>query len=630
MSSSPVVVVAVMTSQTAEKPTKRYLREVTPASFPVVCLTEGSALSPRDRSKIEQAKYAVVLSPDTALVPGWIDELLWASTHYPDHVVVPGSPNVLGPQRFILEENQSVAQRAGQTVYANEHRKAFSHIVEQIQFATDLVAMAPGPWVAQAFEAPPCTSFDAFAALYANHPLLLAQGAASFSSMVKQRLIPGAPTTRPLVSLCMIVKDEEKYLPDALHSAEGLADEVIVYDTGSKDNTVEIAKAHGAKVVLGEWRDDFAWARNQTLEYATGQWILWIDADERVRGDKNALRLRLEDPFAPYESYSIRIENATGAGLTTMEHFANRIFRRKDCYWRGAIHETVWYRDDRRTNYAIRAPELYLEHLGYLNASLAERNKADRNINVSDQNQSADSPEEVALHRARSLTMAGRFDEAIELIETQVLDGNSPAMHRLSFLMLGVWYRVVGRYDDARAILAQYSDVDLDPAFAEAEYAQLAFVEEDYEQALHHANQITHFVADYDGLTVSPDSVVGLKARALAQLGRYEEASHTTLAGLARGLLEVHLGELIDWMDQGDVPVGEFARVLPNSKKTLVLAQLLQIDPVVADRVLVELHCENPTDLAILATASLVAKKLDTERQVSWDSVLAKAGLVHA
>ena len=630
MPPSPVVVVAILANETFRKATKRYLSKVTPSSLPVVCLIEGDELDLRDRAKIENAEHAVVLSPDTSLPSGWIDELMWVAHQYPDHVVVPGSPNVLGPQRFILEEGQSVARQGDQTVYAREHRKAFSRIVEQIHFATDLVAMAPGPWVEAALGSSPATCIDAFKALYKDRPLLLAQGASVFSSVVKQRLIPGAKTTSPLVSLCMIIKDEEEYLGDALHSVEGLADEIIVYDTGSSDRSVEIAESYGAKVILGEWRDDFAWARNQTLDHATGQWILWIDADERVQGDKDALRLRLEDPFAPYESYSIRIQNATGAGLTSMDHFANRIFRRKDCYWRGAIHETVWYRDNRRTNYAIRAPELFLEHLGYLDASLADRNKADRNISVSDQNESADSPEEVALHRARSLTMGGRFVEAIELLETKVLGHDSPAMHRIALLMLGVWYRVVGRYDDAKAILAQYGDAEIDPAFAEAEYAQLAFVQGDFDEVLLHVKLVTHFVADRDGLTVSPDNLAGLKARALAQLGRHEEAARTILGGLQRGVLEVHLGELIDWMDRGDVPTVELARVLPESKKTLVLAQLLQIDPVVADKVLVELHHENPTDLAILAAASLVAKKLDAERQNSWESILAKAGLVNA
>ncbi|MGC9156448.1 MAG: tetratricopeptide repeat-containing glycosyltransferase family 2 protein, partial [Ferrimicrobium sp.] len=624
------VVVAILANETFRKATKHYLSEVTPSSFPVVCFVEGDELDPRDRTKIENAEHAVILSPDTSLPSGWIDELMWVAHQYPDHVVVPGSPNVLGPQRFILEEGQSVARQGDQTVYAREHRKAFSRIVEQIHFATDLVAMAPGPWVEAALGSSPATCIDAFKALYKDRPLLLAQGASVFSSVVKQRLIPGAKTTSPLVSLCMIIKDEEEYLGDALHSVEGLADEIIVYDTGSSDHSIEIAESYGAKVILGEWRDDFAWARNQTLDHAAGQWILWIDADERVRGDKDALRLRLEDPFAPYESYSIRIQNATGAGLTSMEHFANRIFRRKDCYWRGAIHETVWYRDNRRTNYAIRAPEIHLEHLGYLDASLAGRNKADRNISVSDQNESADSPEEVALHKARSLTMGGRFDEAIELLETKVLGRDSPAMHRIALLMLGVWYRVVGRYDDAKGILAQYSDAEIDPAFAEAEYAQLAFVQEDFDQALLHANRVTHFVADRDGLTVSPDNLAGLKARALAQLGRHEEAAQTILGALQRGVLEVHLGELIDWMNQGDVPMTELAKAIPDSKKTLVLAQLLQIDPVVADQVLVELHDANPTDLAILATASLVAKQLDSQRQTSWQSTLAKAGLVNA
>jgi hypothetical protein len=82
------------------------------------------------------------------------------------------------------------------------------------------------------------------------------------------------------LSICLVTHNEEANLDRLFRSVAGLADEVIVADTGSKDRTVPIANEHGAKVVLHAWRDDFAGARNFALNQATGDWILWLNPDE--------------------------------------------------------------------------------------------------------------------------------------------------------------------------------------------------------------------------------------------------------------------------------------------------------------------------------------------------------------
>ncbi|KJE75633.1 glycosyltransferase [Ferrimicrobium acidiphilum] len=622
-----IVIVALLANEDMRRNAKKYLATVTPASFPVILLVEGQELEARDRQRLDNAQHAALLAPAASITKGWLDELLVIAEQHPDSVVVPGSPNVNGPQRLILEEKQSVRYLKDQGPYAVNIRKHFANITQPIHYATDLVACSRGAWVCEALDTGGTSSREAFSALYRDRPLLLAQGAAVFSSEIKSQLIPGAPMASPLVSLCMIVKDEEEVIADALDSARGLADEVIVYDTGSTDDTVAIATRHGARVIQGQWRDDFAWARNQTLQYATGMWILWIDADERVRGDKEALRVRLEDPLAPFESYSIRIENVTGGGLTSFNHYANRVFRRKDCFWRGALHETIWYRDELRTCHAVPAPEMYLEHFGYLDNTMIDKKKADRNIRISEGNQSAASPEEAAMHEARSLMMANRLEEAIALVETQVIDGDSRAMRRLGVLALGSWYRTVGRYDDAEIAIERYEGEGYDPSFAHKERAQLAFEQKDYAKALAYADLVTETVVDYDGLTVSPDGLIGLKARCLVKLDRPDEASRLVIEGLARGVMDIHLNELIELMNQGQVPMSELADALPNDKEQLIIAQVLQIDPSIADDILVELHALRPDDRTLLAAASLVARHLNDERRHYWLGVLAECGL---
>ncbi len=87
---------------------------------------------------------------------------------------------------------------------------------------------------------------------------------------------------KPLLSLAMIVKNEEEFLEGCLQSVQGIADEIIIVDTGSSDKTIEIAKKFTNNIFHFEWIDDFAAARNEAIKHCTGDWIFYLDADERL------------------------------------------------------------------------------------------------------------------------------------------------------------------------------------------------------------------------------------------------------------------------------------------------------------------------------------------------------------
>jgi hypothetical protein len=99
------------------------------------------------------------------------------------------------------------------------------------------------------------------------------------------------------LTLTMIVRDEAEQLPEFLAHHAGLAEELVIVDTGSRDRTVEIARAAGAEIVHHTWGDDFAAARNAGLAVGRAPWILFLDADERIaREDFPRLRRALERP----------------------------------------------------------------------------------------------------------------------------------------------------------------------------------------------------------------------------------------------------------------------------------------------------------------------------------------------
>lgn len=137
------------------------------------------------------------------------------------------------------------------------------------------------------------------------------------------------------LSVCMIVKNEESVLEGCLYNAAFFADEIIIVDTGSTDRTKEIAYQFTDKVYDFVWCDDFAVARNAAFEKAGCDYIMWLDADDRVDGESRQkiceLKYRLHEKivFAGYE----RPENG---GIFLYP----RIIRRNAGFiWKGIVHE---------------------------------------------------------------------------------------------------------------------------------------------------------------------------------------------------------------------------------------------------------------------------------------------------
>jgi glycosyltransferase involved in cell wall biosynthesis len=113
---------------------------------------------------------------------------------------------------------------------------------------------------------------------------------------------------RETVSACMIVKDEAERLPDALASV-AFCDEVVVVDSGSADATVAIAEARGATVVRNPW-PGFAAQRNVAIDHAHGDWVLEIDADERVSAElRSAIEAFLDGPSGGFDQATLARRN---------------------------------------------------------------------------------------------------------------------------------------------------------------------------------------------------------------------------------------------------------------------------------------------------------------------------------
>lgn len=144
----------------------------------------------------------------------------------------------------------------------------------------------------------------------------------------------------PTLSLCMIVRNEAENIGRCLASVRDVVDEIVVVDTGSIDDTAEIARSMGARVIYEDWANDFSRHRNTSLDHAAGDWILFLDADEELApGAGEEIRRVIRE--GRHEAYFVLVTNVVGDGADLTSPTI-RLFRNRKCFrFRGRIHEQI-------------------------------------------------------------------------------------------------------------------------------------------------------------------------------------------------------------------------------------------------------------------------------------------------
>ncbi len=177
----------------------------------------------------------------------------------------------------------------------------------------------------------------------------------------------------------MIVRDEEQFLADCLKSVHGAVDEIVVVDTGSGDRTVEIAKDFGSRVYSFEWQDDFAAARNEALRRCRGEWVLALDADERLVGDA-ARQIRAETARDDVDAWYLTLAGVSATGEEHPPVRLLRMFRRTPkCRYFGRIHEQI---DLGISGVVGGHSQAIIRHFGYDPEVYRGRKKEERNKRI--------------------------------------------------------------------------------------------------------------------------------------------------------------------------------------------------------------------------------------------------------
>ncbi len=276
------------------------------------------------------------------------------------------------------------------------------------------------------------------------------------------------------ISLCMIVKNEAENLPRCLHSVAGAVDEIIVVDTGSIDRTIAIAQEFGARVRSFPWNGNFSDARNASLADASGDWILFLDADEELAPESQAV-LRRVTAGTTVEGYFIKILNLLGQEQwnETCPDLVFRLFRnRTDYRFRSAIHEQILeviLERNQTARYEI-AEDLIIRHYGYLTREVTAKDKKNRNLNlISAEIEKNPQNRLLRYHYGVELYRSERFAEAATEL-AWAADGIDPRTIYLPKLMRYLVLAYQGAGQHAQALAMVQAGLDLFPDYADLYY----------------------------------------------------------------------------------------------------------------------------------------------------------------
>jgi|GEM_PF-1045214 len=446
-----------------------------------------------------------------------------------------------------------------------------------------------------------------------------------------------ARRTRTTVSAVLIVKDEEDALEASLRSVQW-ADEVVVYDTGSTDGTLEIARRLATTVVEGYWDDDFGAARNRALAHATSEWVLSVDADEQLEADPDALRHELERH--PADARGVIIVDAAAPGRAESGSVVGaRVFRRAVHHWEGALHEQP-VRDDGAPLRIHRLPGAVVVHSGYRAEVLAAKDKGARNVRIAraalDTALAAGAPVPVVAQRtanlARSLMLDGDLEAALGLARDAHATGALTPGEVVQLARAMCDAAAAAHDDEAREHwYAAWAESAGTAAWADAARARHHALRGDAAAALDALGRVPTTAVDPFGLRFDKYADTATWAWALASLGRRREALQVVVEAVGRGHVPLSPVGLLDLFDRGQV-VKVLAAVRPGEWPAYVHACVQRVltapDGAPRERAFLLLMNESrPQDLRTAVACTHVARRLSLEEAAAWAASLRTHGM---
>ncbi|MBC2254764.1 glycosyltransferase [Listeria ivanovii] len=262
---------------------------------------------------------------------------------------------------------------------------------------------------------------------------------------------------RPLISICMIVKNEAHILRQSLASFRKFTEEIIIVDTGSTDETKKIAKEFTDFVYDFEWTGNFSDARNFAATKATGKWIMAIDADECLE-EESYLKLKKQLKLQNESIYMAQIISFTGEkGRVTTTNHMPRIYKNDGtiCF-RGVIHEQLEAVDKHSIEAGIADVKIY--HYGYMSEIVEKQGKSNRNLRLLEKEVKNNKDSGfVHFNIGQEMNRLGKKEEALkEFSEAfRLRDDNQYIWAKLSAYHIADLLEQEKRYEESLAIIEE-------------------------------------------------------------------------------------------------------------------------------------------------------------------------------
>ncbi|MBL8048924.1 MAG: glycosyltransferase [Chthonomonas sp.] len=269
------------------------------------------------------------------------------------------------------------------------------------------------------------------------------------------------------ISLCMIVRDEERVLDSCLSSAKPFFTQIVIVDTGSTDRTIEIARSHGATVFESTWPESFALARNESLSHATGDWVCWLDADDTLPFASGTAMLSAvlgAPPGLGGLVMSVRFVNDDPQFGTTVDHV--KVFRNHQGFaFEGRIHEQI-LPSIREKGLDVARIDAEVLHTGYDTSEVGQAKKRRRDDTLLKLDL-ADRPDHpfVLFNLGMTAHYNGEHQEACEWLQRSISVATQEESHiRKAYALWAVSTRELGDREEAlRIVELGLAQVPADP-----------------------------------------------------------------------------------------------------------------------------------------------------------------------
>jgi tetratricopeptide (TPR) repeat protein len=333
------------------------------------------------------------------------------------------------------------------------------------------------------------------------------------------------PKAEPLISLCMIVKNEAQNLAELLPLVKNAVEQIIIGDTGSTDDTMTIAKSFGAEVFSLKWNDDFAQARNLTLERAQGRYIFYLDADDRL--DPIALHsLRNDLNGAQDKIFLIPIiDRASGEVCLQKRIFPNS----PELRFSGAIHEQI-IADPAMFTF-LQAP-LFIYHQGYADKTDLE-DKAQRNLRIMEK-ELRKHPQDLYLsyHTALCYLNLRQDLKAIEYLRKSAFPSSTEnidsELQEHSLILLAKIFHRLADSQTAMKLLQTLLEIKSDSVLGHYYMGKLYFEEQLYSECRVKLEEFFRLELRPQGIPIAVDKITGWAhyylAKCLEHQGHFDRA----------------------------------------------------------------------------------------------------------